>query len=72
VSEASKTLTRLGDEFVAVAMTCPKAWAHAKTQLHDPVALERFALSCHTSAQALIQLADRTRELAGDLLDGEE
>lgn len=69
MSDASEVLTRLGDEFVAVAMTCPKAWAHTKNNLKDPVALERFALSCHTAAQALIQLADRSRELAGDLLD---
>lgn len=72
MSRARQTLTKLGDEFIAVTQTAPKAWALTKQQLDDPVVLERFALSCHTAAQALIQLAERTRELAGDILDADD
>jgi hypothetical protein len=62
-------LVQLGNEFIAIAMTAPKAWETTKSKLGDPVMLDRFALSCHTAADALMQLAARSQEYAGDLLD---
>lgn len=69
--DARPALIKLGDEFVAVAMTVARAWALTKQEM-DPLTLERFALNCLTAAQALTQLAERTREYAGDLLDGDD
>jgi len=64
-----QALVQLGNEFIAIAMTAPKAWESTKPRLSDPVHLDRFALSCHTASDALMQLAARAQEYAGDLLD---
>ena len=72
MNEAEKVLVQLGDEFIAIATSTKTTWEKTKTNLRDPVTLERFALSAHTGAQALIQLAERVREQAGELLDGDE
>jgi hypothetical protein len=72
VTQARKMLAQLGDEFVAIACGTQKTWATTKERLGDPLMLERFALSCHTGAQALEQLAERAREYAGDLIDGDD
>jgi hypothetical protein len=73
VTKSEAVLTKLGDEFTAaVVKNTGQAWAHTRANLHDPVTLERCALTCHTGAQALIQLAERLREQAGDVLDGDD
>jgi hypothetical protein len=69
VTRARKMLIQLGDEFTAIAKGTTATWATTKEHLDDPVMLERFALSAQTGAQALIQLAERAREYAGDLID---
>jgi hypothetical protein len=72
MSKGQQFLTKLGDEFVQLAMGVMEAWKLTKQRAQDPVTLERFALNCHTAAQALIQLAEAARNRAGDILDGDE
>jgi hypothetical protein len=72
LSAAEKMLVQLGDEFIAIATSTKTTWQKTKENLRDPVTLERFALSAHTGAQALIQLSERAREYAGDLIDGDD
>ncbi len=72
MSQAEDTLVQLGDEFIAIATSTARTWQKTKENLRDPVMLERFALSLYTGAQALTQLAERAREHAGDILDGDD
>lgn len=67
-----RALIELGDKMVTVAAALPQAWQKAKGQLGNAVVLDEFVLRADTAADALRILAQRTSELAGDLLDGEE
>lgn len=67
-----RALIELGDKMVTVSAALPQAWQKAKSQLDNPVALDDFVLKADTAADAIRILAQRTSELAGDVLDGEE
>lgn len=70
--ERARALIELGDQMVTVCSSVPGAWQKTKDHLREPVAIDRFVLQAHTAADALMILAQRAQEFAGDLLDGED
>jgi hypothetical protein len=72
IGDRARALVELGDDSVKVVAGFRKGWEGLKPNLTDPVAVDRFVLACNTAAQALLQLAARAEQYAGDLLDGED
>jgi hypothetical protein len=72
MKDRRQALTELGDHVLKLSSSMGGAWGQAKSALGDPVALDQFALQAVTVSQALGQLAERSQQLAEELLDGED